>query len=170
MNVILAKKAKPLGNLKEVAARLKEARKRLSMTQTAVADLIGLPPQYIQRYEAGEVEPPLGVLAPLARIYTVSIDFLITGVDSSPNGQAVLPLRTEGGKDWISMPAHDPRPLSQPDRAALEDALTVLRSPEVEGGYSESLYNNIKSFAHSVRLERQLTKSSPYKGGKKNSA
>jgi transcriptional regulator with XRE-family HTH domain len=126
--------------------------------------------QDLSRYEKGKVRPPVDMLVALSNTYGVSADWLLTGQTPQTNGQDALPLQSDSGKDWISMPQHDPRPLSQPDRAALEDALLVLRSPDIEGGYSESLYNTINSFAHSIRRERLPQKGTPQKRGRKKRA
>ena len=154
-------------------ARLDELRNRYGLSKGEFADRVGMA-QIFSRYKEpkpGAKErkiqaPSVDTLLSIASVFHTSVDWLLTGND--PCVSAQQPLRVEDGKDWIRLPEHDPRRLSQPDREALEDTLLVLRSPEIEGGYSESLYNNIKSFAHSVRRERQLAKKVEAKKGRVN--
>lgn len=80
----MAKKALPLDNLGEIASRLKAARETIGITQVDAAERLGLKQPYLNRYEAGVVEPPLGAVIRLAKIYSVSIDWLLTGKKPAP--------------------------------------------------------------------------------------
>ena len=102
----MAKKAIALDNLGEVAARLKAARVKCKKTQAAVASFLGLAQPHINRYESGEIEPPLAVLVKLASLYGVSIDYLLTGKDPIPRGYNPPPLQVETVKKY-SHRVHD---------------------------------------------------------------
>jgi len=57
--------------------RLKELREELGLTQKQVADQLNLNSVTYLRYEKAQREPPLSVLADLARFFDVSVDFLL---------------------------------------------------------------------------------------------
>lgn len=57
--------------------RLKEERKRNKYTQEEVAQLLGASQQAISKYENGLREPDLTILIELAKLYNVSLDYLV---------------------------------------------------------------------------------------------
>ena len=57
--------------------RLKELRLAKSMTLKAMADMLGMVQRNYQRYEAGEVDPPLSKAIALADYFNVSLDYLV---------------------------------------------------------------------------------------------
>lgn len=57
-------------------ARLKSLRKNLHISQTSLAEAIGVTLKQIQRYESGENAPTLSVLISLADYFDVSLDYL----------------------------------------------------------------------------------------------
>lgn len=59
--------------------RLKETRQAKGMTQLEVANILGTTKSSISRYELGESEPTLDRVVELAKIYGVTVDFLIQG-------------------------------------------------------------------------------------------
>lgn len=61
------------------AERLKQARKRLGLTQQQAAEALNLATRSYQRYEAinGQCDPPLTTLVAMANLYDVSIDWLL---------------------------------------------------------------------------------------------
>ena len=61
----------------ELGERLKEARKKRKISQTAVAKRIGVVPSTISLYESDNVTPTLDNLTKMALIYNVSIDYLV---------------------------------------------------------------------------------------------
>lgn len=61
--------------------RLIEQRKLNKMTQTSVAEYLGISqPSYI-RYENGKAEPTLANLVKLADLFDVSVDYLLGRTD-----------------------------------------------------------------------------------------
>ena len=61
------------------ATRLRDLRARARVTQDAAAEAIGIDRDRLAKYEAGKHEPPLWVLANIAEVYDVSLNFLVTG-------------------------------------------------------------------------------------------
>ena len=59
------------------AQRLKELRTENNLTQTQVAAKLGIRQQSYTRYENGTGEPSLDTLVALAKMYNVSIDYLL---------------------------------------------------------------------------------------------
>ena len=57
--------------------RLKELRLAKSMTLKAMADILGMVQRNYQRYETGEVDPPLSKAIALADYFNVSLDYLV---------------------------------------------------------------------------------------------
>lgn len=57
--------------------RLKELRLAKSMTLKAMADMLGMVQRNYQRYETGEVDPPLSKAIALADYFNVSLDYLV---------------------------------------------------------------------------------------------
>jgi len=57
-------------------ARLKEARKKIGLTQSEVADIIGIDDTTISKYENNKSEPDNDTLNKLANLYKVSVDWL----------------------------------------------------------------------------------------------
>lgn len=64
--------------------RLKVLRKERNYTQKQVADRIGLAVSAISAYESGSRYPSYDVLIKLARIYSVSTDYLLGVTNTRP--------------------------------------------------------------------------------------
>lgn len=63
-------------------------RQERGVTQDKVAELLGVEPETISRFERGETLPSLVRLAELAEVYEVPLEALVRGVASSPLDQA----------------------------------------------------------------------------------
>lgn len=61
---------------------LAELRKKQKLTAKKVAEILNIDPSTISYYERGFTEPSIDVLAKLAQIYHVSLDYLILGEDN----------------------------------------------------------------------------------------
>ena len=59
------------------AQRLKELRTENNLTQTQVATQLGIRQQSYTRYENGSGEPSLDTLIAIAKLYNVSVDYLL---------------------------------------------------------------------------------------------
>ncbi len=57
--------------------KLKELRKSFCMTQDQIAELLQMSRTSFSKYENGAANPPLAVMRKLAKIYGVSIEYLI---------------------------------------------------------------------------------------------
>lgn len=67
--------------------RLYELRRQAGLSQEALADLVGVTRQAVQKWEAGTSRPDMDNLTALAGYFNVSLDYLILGKD----GGAPLP-------------------------------------------------------------------------------
>lgn len=65
----------------KVSKRLKEVRESLGKTQTEVSKDTGINNKTLSGYERGVSEPDLSTLQILASYYSVSVDYLLGGVD-----------------------------------------------------------------------------------------
>ena len=66
-----------------VGERLRRSREQKRWSQLDVAKKTGISNMSISNYERGEREPSLEILTQLARLYEVSIDWLVTGKEWS---------------------------------------------------------------------------------------
>ena len=57
--------------------RLRELRKGKKVSQTVLANNIGVALKQVQRYEAGQNDPTLSVLLALADFFDVSLEYLV---------------------------------------------------------------------------------------------
>ena len=95
--------------------KLKEIRTSRSLTQKAVADMIGCSAVVYSRYESGDRVPSIDVLVLLASAFGVSLDYLVGREEVSP---AVLsPYENE----LVSA-------ARSADERARQDALVLLKS------------------------------------------
>lgn len=59
------------------AKRLKELRQENNYTQSNVAEKLGIRQQSYARYESGAGEPNLETLVAIAKLFNVSVDYLL---------------------------------------------------------------------------------------------
>lgn len=57
--------------------RLQKMRERRRISRIVLAELCGLAPDAVRRYEKGEAEPKLKALIALADYFEITIDFLV---------------------------------------------------------------------------------------------
>lgn len=62
--------------------RLKELRAAKNMTLKQMAETLGMVQRNYQRYETGEVDPPLSKAVSLADYFGVSLDYLVGRTDN----------------------------------------------------------------------------------------
>lgn len=65
--------------MKELGARLKEARKKLGITQTDIAKAIGVNPSAINQIERSTTNPSASTIESISTTYKISADWLLTG-------------------------------------------------------------------------------------------
>ena len=60
-----------------VMPRLKELRSAQNITLRAMAEILGMGQRNYQKYETGEIDPPLSKAIVLADFFNVSLDYLV---------------------------------------------------------------------------------------------
>jgi len=80
-----------------IAQNLKQFRKDKDLTQEEVAEMLGVSPQSVSKWERGDAMPDITLLPALANLYNVSVDALI-GMDKINDRQARNAVFTEGHK------------------------------------------------------------------------
>ncbi len=78
---------------------LKELRNKYSITQSKLADLLGVTQSSIALYESGKNQPTSPILKSLSRIFDVSTDFLL-GQSSVPNIKSI-------DSETLTLPVYD---------------------------------------------------------------
>ena len=63
--------------------RLKELRIAQNITLRAMAEILGMGQRNYQKYETGEIDPPLSKAIVLADFFNVSLDYLV-GLSDDP--------------------------------------------------------------------------------------
>ena len=61
--------------------RIRDLREDLDMTQTEIANMLGMSQTGYSKYETGENDIPTAILIKLADLYNVSIDYLLGQTD-----------------------------------------------------------------------------------------
>lgn len=64
--------------------RLFDLRRQAGLSQEALANLLGVTRQAVQKWEAGTSRPDMDNLVSLAEYFKVSLDFLVTGKEAAP--------------------------------------------------------------------------------------
>ncbi len=133
--------------------RIKEERKRLKLTQSAIAKLFGIQRETWSRYESGTISPGMDVLSAFSRI-GADIQYILTGQKQT---ELIL---SEDEKELIELYRSAPLAI----KAAALGALTagalhqnsfkqIIRGVNPEKVMTESNFDNI-AFAHSASIEK----------------
>ncbi|MBR4867511.1 MAG: helix-turn-helix domain-containing protein [Clostridia bacterium] len=77
-----------------IGTNLKNLRQKKGMTQEGLAELLGVSPQAVSRWENDSAYPDITLLPGLALFFDVSVDALV-GMDEIRRGEAVAELHTE---------------------------------------------------------------------------
>ena len=75
-----------------VGDRIARLRRKLGMNQAELAARAGCRPNQVSKYERGTYDPKLPVLSGLATALGISIDYLVTGKETSPEPDRLLAL------------------------------------------------------------------------------
>jgi len=78
-----------------IAENLKILRKKNDMTQEDVAEVLGVSPQSVSKWERGDTYPDITLLPSLANLYKTSIDSLI-GMEKINDDKAIANAFLEG--------------------------------------------------------------------------
>jgi transcriptional regulator with XRE-family HTH domain len=82
----------------EIGSRIRQIRKEQNLNQVALGNKLGLSAQAISKYENGESDAGAITLSKIATIGGVSLDWLLTGVESIQQGSS-QPIVSEGQTD-----------------------------------------------------------------------
>jgi len=118
-----SKKSTPEDDLKGISERLMEARESFGLSQTAMAEALGVTRGYIHRIEkAGEggMKPSIAVLVRASRMYSISLDWLLLG-------QGSMLMATESTRETMLAVADNV--------AAMDVVLGRLKERLREGGF-----------------------------------
>ncbi len=115
-------------NAEIFAQKLKKHRHRLGLTQEEVADRVGVSPQAVSKWEAGDCLPDLYNLEALSRVYNLSPDILLN-TESEPDIQTIANRIEQMAIEAIWKRANQPyeEPQSYLVRELGEDLLTLWR-------------------------------------------
>ena len=82
-------KAKPQDFMADMGQRIQKLRKDNNMSQTDLANKIGISLTQMARYEIKNIYPPADILKKLADVFGTSIDFLVLGNSSEKAANAL---------------------------------------------------------------------------------
>ena len=129
--------------------RCKAQREKLGLTQQALSEKIGASKSSIQLYEKGSI-PRGDYLVALARVFGVSIDYLLTGVEQSGDEREIKEKAGEAYGVGDSMLQR----VTSDEWALLWRALHVVQSGTL---YADALKQNINAFHEAVEMaEKQV--------------
>ena len=108
-------------------ARIAALRKAAGMNQTALAQKLKISTSAVGMYEQGRREPSLQIVAKMAEIFGVTIDFLVTGKPlTDPEEKLVQDLLLKRvGKADAKLDRRTDRPLSRQELAVLFAAMLM---------------------------------------------
>ena len=106
--------------------RIKEIRENSYLLQRQLAEYLNCTQQTYSRYETGDLEPSLPVMAKLARFYDTSVDYLLGLTDdkiqhwNSENTKSKEAIEDNKHKEFIiSMKTGVPKPKNRKNRVLL---------------------------------------------------
>ncbi len=120
-----------------VGARLRQRRTLLGMSQTKVADALGLTFQQVQKYERGMNRIGSGRLFNLSRILDVPVQFFF---DDMPNAVAASS-PTQGGGKAKKPPSYESNPMTERETLELVRAYYKIKDADVR----KRLYAMVKT-------------------------
>lgn len=112
------------------AARLQKARNRARLSQAALAKGIGVTPGAVAHWEIGRNSPPPEKLAQISEFLNISLDWLITGKESS-NTTGNIPTQESDSQSSLHRKI---RQLSPRQCAALEPVVDSLLGIDSDAG------------------------------------
>ncbi len=157
-------------NQESFGSRISEARKSFGFTQKELAQKIGVTANSIQNYEKGQV-PSGDIVVRLARAFSCSTDWLLTGEDEPPRGgtkfasapqarELMQGRAPEAGRDQWREAAPTEQPSIYNDtsqQSGIADlvakTIEVLQSNTV---FETALKSNIEAFHRAIVLEKQI--------------
>ena len=110
-----------------VGARVRQRRTLLGMTQTGLANALGLTFQQVQKYERGVNRIGAGRLYDLARVFDVSIEYFFE--DMPPEVAAISPAKGRGKAK--KLPSYEPDPMATRETLELVRAYYKIENADV---------------------------------------
>ena len=108
-----------------LGARIAALRRKRGLSQTQLAQAVGVSPSAIGMYEQGRREPSAEILVALSRIFGVTVDYLLTGQPAG-NAQTVeLAMESVLSDTQAQLDKRAKRPLSREEVAVLFAALLM---------------------------------------------
>ncbi len=111
-----------------VGIRARMRRTLLGMTQTNLADALGLTFQQVQKYESGKNRISASRLCDLCRVLDVSIDYFF---DNMPPEVAAISPTTKGRGKAKKQPRYEPDPMVKRETLELVRAYYKIEDPDV---------------------------------------
>lgn len=109
-------------------SRIKQLRQERGLSQRALAELLGLSQQSINKYENHNIEPDIAMLCQIATLFDVSIDYLVERTDTRQ-----LPIPFEASQQPLSCDElrliRNYRQLSPDERLSIELVIRNYLSP-----------------------------------------
>ena len=119
-------------DLKSFAASLKRCRRERKLSQAEVADLVGVTPQSVSRWECGDSVPDIAHLTDLSEILGVSLDALL--LNRSPEVRCLVGVDAGGTKTEFVLADETGRPLrrtvlegANPSVSGIEETIRIVR-------------------------------------------
>ena len=109
-----------------VGQRIKARRQALNMTQSQLADQIGVTFQQVQKYENGSNRVSAARLYEIANVFDVSITFFFETVTQDENGATTDPLSDKASIEVMEL-------FTKLNAAQKDAVLSFLRSVAAEG-------------------------------------
>ncbi len=110
-----------------LGARIAALRRAAGMNQSQLAEKLQISTSAVGMYEQGRRQPSLEILAVLAEIFGVSIDFLVTGKPAAESEQKVISdlLLDRMASSDLRLENRNNRPLSRQELAVLFAAMLM---------------------------------------------
>ena len=103
-----------------IGARIAALRREAGMSQAQLAKVLQVSPSAVGMYEQGRREPSADTLVELSRIFSVSVDYILTGVPGPQEKQALETMLLN------RISAADRRMVKRKDRPFSRQELAVL--------------------------------------------
>ncbi len=132
-----------------VGARLRARRTLLGLSQTVVADSIGLTFQQLQKYEKGANRISGSSLYDLSRILDVDIDYFFDEMDQATQKASPAQISHRKAKASPEKPTSSQNPLHKRETLELVRAYYKIRDPKIR--------SHVRKLFHSVSLSSSDT-------------
>jgi transcriptional regulator with XRE-family HTH domain len=112
--------------MSDLSNRLRWCRERRGWSQSDAAEKAGITNFALSKYELGKREPDARTLVRLAKLYGVSLDFLLDGVERETVLDLADVLQNEDKLNFYGVPLNDT------DRSLILEILTAILRDRIE--------------------------------------